>query len=100
MQTMTVEQITKEISKKAEKATALNARLKLLIDNEPILIDGTKGKNVVSNEDAEADCVIITSQKTLLRLKEGSIKPMMAVMSGKVKIKGNMELAMKLESLI
>ncbi|MTI33136.1 SCP2 sterol-binding domain-containing protein [Xanthovirga aplysinae] len=97
---MTFEQITEEITKHAERAAVLGAKLKLLIDDQAVFIDGTGEKNVVSNEDAEADCVIITSQKTLLRLKDGSLKPMMAVMTGKVKIKGNMGLAMKLESLL
>jgi putative sterol carrier protein len=35
-----------------------------------------------------------------MQLKNGELNPMMAVMSGKVKIKGDMGLAMKLQSLI
>jgi putative sterol carrier protein len=35
-----------------------------------------------------------------MKLKTGDLNPMMAVMSGKVKIKGDMGLAMKLQSLL
>ncbi|MBL0023782.1 MAG: SCP2 sterol-binding domain-containing protein [Saprospiraceae bacterium] len=38
--------------------------------------------------------------RNLLQLKNGELNPMMAVMSGKIKIKGDMGLAMKLQSLI
>jgi putative sterol carrier protein len=44
--------------------------------------------------------VIITSLETLIKLKSGDLNPMMAVMGGKVKIKGDMGLAMKLQSLL
>jgi putative sterol carrier protein len=37
---------------------------------------------------------------TFTQLKSGSLNPMMAVMSGKIKIKGDMGLAMKLQALI
>jgi len=51
-------------------------------------------------DDNEADCTISTSMDTLLGLQSGDVNPMMAVMSGKIKIKGDMSLAMKLQSLV
>ena len=48
----------------------------------------------------DADCTITTSMETLLKMKSGDINPMMAVMSGKVKISGDMGLAMKLQGMM
>lgn len=97
---MTIEVIAEQLSKQAENVTALGAKLKFVLDDESIMIDGSGEKNVVSMDDGEADTVIITSKETLMKLKSGDLNPMMAVMGGKVKIKGDMGLAMKLQSLL
>ena len=89
-----------QIQKQASNIDALGATFKFVLDDNPIFIDGTGGENVVSLEDNEADCTIITSIETLEKLRSGELNPMMAVMGGKVKIKGDMGLAMKLQSLI
>ena len=59
-----------------------------------------KDEAKVTNDDNEADTVVITSIDTLDKLRTGDLNPMMAMMSGKVKIKGDMGLAMKLQSLL
>jgi putative sterol carrier protein len=97
---MTIDVIAQELSKQAENVTPLGAKLKFVLDDEVIMIDGSGDKNVVSMEDGEADTTIITSKETLMKLKSGDLNPMMAVMGGKVKIKGDMGLAMKLQSLL
>jgi len=51
-------------------------------------------------DDKDADCTITTSLETLMGLQSGDVNPMMAVMSGKIKIKGDMGLAMKLQTLL
>ena len=97
---MSLEAIKEVVAKQAENISPLEATFKFVLDDHPIYIDGTGDKNVVSEEDKDADCVIITSAETLSKMKNGELNPMMAVMSGKVKIKGDMGLAMKLQSLI
>ena len=76
------------------------AKLKFVLGEDVILIDGTGDSNIVSQNDEEAACTISTEADTFLQLKNGELNPMMAVMTGKVKIKGDMGLAMKLQSLI
>jgi len=97
---MTFEVIVQEISKQAENVAPLGAKLKFVLDDDVLMIDGSGEKNVISTEDGEADTVIITSKENLVKLKNGDLNPMMAVMGGKVKIKGDMGLAMKLQSLL
>ena len=99
---MTFEQIVEEISKQAGNIESLGAKLKFALGEQNVLIDGTGDSNVVSLADREtdADTVIITSLENFVKLKNGDLNPMMAVMGGKVKIKGDMGLAMKIQSLL
>jgi putative sterol carrier protein len=91
--------VLEQLSKQAANVAPFGAKLKFLIDNTHIMIDGHNA-NAVSLDESDADCTIITSTETLLKMKSGDLNPMMAVMTGKVKIKGDMGLAMKLQSLI
>ena len=93
--------ILEMISQQANNVAPFNAKLKFVLDDDIILIDGSDGAtNKVSTDDVDADTVIICSKETFQKLKSGDLNPMMAVMTGKVKIKGDMGLAMKLQSLI
>ncbi len=92
--------ITEAITAQAANVAPFGAKLKFMLDDDAIMIDGSGDSNIVSNDDTDADCVIIASKETFIKLKSGDLNPMMAVMSGKVKIKGDMGLAMKLQSLI
>jgi putative sterol carrier protein len=97
---MTLESIFSGLTTQAANVDALGAKIKFKLDDDAIMIDGTGENNVVSMSDDEADCVISTSKETFSQLTSGDLNPMMAVMTGKIKIKGDMGLAMKLQSLI
>ncbi len=58
--------------------------------------DGTT--TVTESADA-ADCVIRMKEETLLRLIDGKQNPATAFMTGKIKVDGNMALALKLQQL-
>lgn len=92
--------VVEQMSQQAGNVSPIGATIKFVLDDQPIFIDGTGDSNVVSQDDNDAECTIITSVETLEKLKSGDLNPMMAVMGGKVKIKGDMGLAMKLQSLI
>ena len=92
--------VIEQIKAQASNIDPLGASFKFVLDDQPIFIDGNGEENIVSNEDKEADCTITTSIETLEKLRSGELNPMMAVMGGKIKIKGDMGLAMKLQSLI
>ena len=88
------------INEQAKKTAPIGGSIKFDLDGNIVYIDGTGDANVVSEEDKDADCLIQTSMETLMKLQSGKLNPMMAVMGGKVKIKGDMGLAMKLQSLL
>ena len=100
---MDINTILTGVQKNAAGADPLGNTLKFDFgDNELIYIDGTGSENSVSlmEEDKEADCVISVSKENFVKLTSGDLNPMTAVMMGQIKIKGNMGVAMKLQSLL
>lgn len=97
---MDMQTIIDGINAKASSVPAIGASIKFEVGTDIIFVDGTGDSNVISTDNRDADCTIITSLETFKGLQTGDINPMMAVMSGKVKIKGDMGVAMKLQSLL
>ncbi|MDB5967844.1 MAG: sterol-binding protein [Hydrocarboniphaga sp.] len=53
----------------------------------------------VTNEDQAADCTVNVDIADFASLRDGSLSPIRAMMTGKLKVTGNMSAAMKLQSL-
>jgi len=64
-------------------------------DDGVIFIDGTATPNTVSNDDAEADVTIRVSIDDYADILEGALDAQMAFMTGKLKLEGNMGVAMQ-----
>lgn len=96
---MTISEFTDQVKAAAGKMPNLGKSLKLSLDGGAVHIDLTGDEAIVSNEDKDADCTIITTIDNLVKLRNGELNPMSAFMTGKVKVKGDMGLAMKLQSL-
>jgi acyl-CoA dehydrogenase len=56
--------------------------------------------NIVSPEDKWSDCLVNIKAEDMEALMAGKLNPMMAFMSGKIKVKGDMGVAMKLQSFL
>lgn len=97
---MSLETILEKLQTQASNISPIGNTVKFVLDDTTIYVDGTGDANTVSAEDKDADCTISTSMDTFQKLKSGDINPMMAVMTGKIKIKGDMSIAMKLQSLL
>jgi len=97
---MELSQIINIINEKAGGSPPIDAKIKFNFGDGLVHIDGTGDSNVVSFEDKEADCSISISPENFAKLQSGDLNPMMAVMTGKIKIKGDMSVAMRLQSLI
>lgn len=63
-----------------------------------LLIDGVANK--ASNDDGPADATVSVSFDDFQKLVQGQLDPMMAFMSQKIKIAGDMSVVMKLQSLL
>nr|WP_244548186.1 SCP2 sterol-binding domain-containing protein [Aquimarina spongiae] len=94
-----IDSILQTIQERAAKADSLKNTLKFNFGDEQLYIDGTGDTNVVTAEDKDADCQVDVGFDDFMSLIKGELNPMAAVMGGKIKIKGDMGVAMKLQSL-
>ena len=91
-----VEAAVKALSAKLGGATP-DGSVKFMIQGEgAIRIDETG----VRADDSEADCVITASADTFEDLLGGRLNPTAAFMTGKLRIEGDMALAMRMGSLL
>ena len=63
------------------------------------LVNVEDGKVTVTEGDGEADTTLTTSEESFLAIARGEQNPTTAYMTGKLKIKGDMGAAMKLQKL-
>ena len=93
---MTLQELTEQIRTRVANADNLDASVKLVTDQGVIYIDGKQSPVAVSNDDKPADCELHVSIDNLVKMGTGDLNPMMAVMTGKLKVKGDMGVAMKM----
>lgn len=92
---------TKVLREKVGSDSGLGTTLKFDCGSEGIvLIDGAAVPNTVSNSDGDAACTIALSLDTLNRLILRELEPTTAFMMGKLKVSGDMSVAMKLQHLL
>ena len=87
-----------DIQQTAATKAPLGNTLKFNLGGRILYIDGTGRSNEVSQEDKAADCTISIKEEDFIKLVSGKLNPMMAFMSGKIKVAGDMSVAMKLQS--
>lgn len=63
-----------------------------------LFIDGEAG--IANNEDSDADATISVDWDDFAKLTKGEMDPTMAFMQGKLKVAGDMSVAMQLQSLM
>ena len=98
---MSLEEITTKIKQKMAMAAGLNAKVKIDFgDDGLIFVDTTQNPPVITNEDSEADTTLVCSQDTFKGILAGTQDPNIAFMMGKLKVKGSMGIAMKLNSIL
>jgi len=96
---MTINDLLPLVNQKAASAAALGNSIRFDVGDDSIHVDGTGDSNIVSTEKKEADCTVSVSSEDFHQLLTGDLNPMAAVMAGKVKISGDMSVAMKLPAI-
>ena len=97
---MEIDIIRAELATNVKKIDPIGKLLKFNLDDNYILIDGTKSENIVSNANSDANCTITMSIDTYLKLQRKEIKQFIATLKGKIKVKGDIGLAQKLKQLM
>lgn len=97
---MTLQEITEKMKEGAAKKSAFGNSVKFATDQGVVYIDGNANPPVVSNDDKDADCTIKMDFSDFADLIGGKLDGMTAFMTGKLKIEGDMGVAMKLQSIL
>jgi len=98
-QAASIDTLVAGIQQQAANAKPLGKTLKFDMGGQQLFIDGTGDSNVVSANNEAADCTVNVSMDDFQALISGHLNPMTAFMSGKIKVDGDMGVAMKLQSL-
>ena len=98
---MTLEEITQKINQlSTEHGGKIGSTIKFRFqDDTVIFLDDSVSPPTVSNQDDDAACTVKISQENLIRLMDGEMNAMGAYMTGKLKIEGDMGIAMKLANI-
>lgn len=96
---MTLEELTSNASKAVTAGGDFTKKVKFDFgDDGKLFIDGTAGQ--VDNSNSDADATIKVDWNDFQKLAGGEMDPTMAFMQGKLKVEGDMSVAMQLQGLM
>lgn len=97
---MTLEEATEKVKGMATThAGKFGSKVNFQFDEGAIFLDDSISPAVVENGIQDAPCTIKISLDNFDKMLSGALNPMMAFMSGKMKVDGDKGVAMKLASL-
>jgi len=98
---MNLRACTETLRSRVGDASALDATLKFDCgDAGVVYIDGKSIPNTVSNDDRPADCTVGVSLEHLQAMLAGELDPATAFMTGKLRVIGDMSVALKLQRVL
>ena len=98
---MTLEEITQKVQVlSADHSGKIGSTIKFSFDDgNVIFLDDSVNPPKVSNDDAAAQCTVKISNENFIKLMNGEMNAMGAYMMGRLKIDGDMGIAMKLANI-
>jgi len=98
---MNLEACTEAIRTKVGADSGLAATLKFDCGADGVIyVDGKSTPNTVSNNTGEADCTVGITLENLNAMLTGDLEPATGFMMGKLKVTGDMSVAMRLQRVI
>ena len=96
----TLEQITQRVQTAVGTDSGVDARIKFNFGNGGILfIDAKSTPNRVHNADGESDISITVSMENFERIIDKKLNPKFALMTGRMRLKGDIRIAMRLDKV-
>ena len=78
--------------------SVLPGSIKWVVDSQIVFMNPENGE--ITDDDVEAACTITTDMETFKGMYDKSVSPQAAFMTGKLKVEGDMGIALKLQSVI
>ncbi len=98
---MSLESLTEGVRERVGTDSSLNATIKFDFGADGVIyIDGASTPSTVTNEDNEADCTIGMSIADFQGIADGDLDATTAFMMGKLKVSGDMGIAMRLREVL
>ncbi|MEE2964643.1 MAG: SCP2 sterol-binding domain-containing protein [Acidobacteriota bacterium] len=98
---MTLEEITEGIRGRVGTRSPIPAIVKFDFGDDGVVrVDGKSTPTVVDNEDRDADCTVKVTMDDFIQIAQGTINPQMAFMTGKLRVEGDVSLAMQLGAIL
>ena len=97
---MTIQELIAKMSTGASSKSAFGNTVKFATDQGVVYIDGNQNPPAVTNDDKAADCTLRMDFGDFSDMIAGKLDGMTAFMTGKLKIEGDMGVAMKLQSIL
>ena len=97
---MTLAELTAKMKEGASKKSSFGNTVKFATDQGVVFIDGNQNPPSVTNDDKAADCTLRMDFSDFSDMIAGKLDGMTAFMTGKLKIEGDMGVAMKLQSIL
>jgi len=98
---MSLDQITEQMRTRVGASAGLKKSVKFDFGGDGVVrIDDTVSPAVVDNQDTPVDCTVKVAMADFMEMASGKQNPQMAFMMGKLKIDGDMSVAMQLGSIL
>ncbi len=98
---MSLASATEAIRAKVGADSGLDATLKFDLGADGVIvIDGKSTPNTVSNDASDTDCTVGITLDNLQAMLDGDLEPATGFMAGKLKVSGDMSVAMRLQRVI
>lgn len=95
-----IDDIVQTLIAKTEPMDAFGKTIKLLLDGEIIVIDGTTTPPSIKRDDLDAEVVATASIENFEKIINRKMNVQMAMMSGKIKVQGDMIAALPLMKML
>jgi putative sterol carrier protein len=95
----TFEECVATLTERIAQIPAFGKKLKFMLDDNIMHVDGTANPPSVTTTDGPSDAVITVSVDNFSKLLKKELNPMIAFTTGKVRLKGDMAAATALQKI-
>ena len=95
-----LEEVTARVRKAVGTDSGLDTRIKFKFgEGEFLFIDGKSIPNQVDNSDSESNILITVSRENFEKIIDKQLKPQIALMTGRMRLRGDIRIAMRLDKV-